>query len=141
MAERDRRIEDLAGAILDGGSIDWAYEESSADVSERSLLDQLRLVAAVADAHRRPRPSKPSDARRVVEPLREHGVDTLLAKRSGSPSLPATAFLDRRCKGDPDLRSAVDRLLHERERPGVRQVRRCVRRPARAGAIAGTGIS
>jgi eukaryotic-like serine/threonine-protein kinase len=47
------RIVQLAGAILDGTSVDWASEVSSADLTERLLLDQLKLVAAVADVHRR----------------------------------------------------------------------------------------
>ena len=33
--------------------IDWASDESSADLTERQLLDQLKLVAALADVHRR----------------------------------------------------------------------------------------
>jgi TolB-like protein/Tfp pilus assembly protein PilF len=48
------RFAELAGAILDGTSIDWTSVESSADLSERPLLDQLKLLAAVADVHRRP---------------------------------------------------------------------------------------
>ena len=46
-------LAEVAGAILDGTSIDWASAESSADAVERSLLDTLRVVAAVADVHRR----------------------------------------------------------------------------------------
>ena len=45
-------LADVACAILDGKSIDWTSAESSADDNERSLLDPLRLVAAVADLHR-----------------------------------------------------------------------------------------
>ena len=45
-------LADVAGAILDGSQIDWTSAESSADDTERSLLDPLRLVAAVADLHR-----------------------------------------------------------------------------------------
>jgi hypothetical protein len=59
VAERDRWIEDLAGAILDGASIDWKSEESSADGVDRPLLTQLRLLAIVADYHCRPRSSTP----------------------------------------------------------------------------------
>ncbi len=39
-------LAEVAGAILDGTSIDWASAESSADAVERSLLDPLRVVAA-----------------------------------------------------------------------------------------------
>jgi len=49
VAERDRWVEDLAGAILDGASIDWQSEESSAGGVDRPLLTQLRLLAIVAD--------------------------------------------------------------------------------------------
>ena len=45
-------VADLAGAILDGTAIDWASADSSADVAERPLIGQLRLLAAVADLHR-----------------------------------------------------------------------------------------
>jgi eukaryotic-like serine/threonine-protein kinase len=50
----ERLIDDLAGAILDGSPIDWASAESSADEIERPLLDPLRLLAGLADLHRRP---------------------------------------------------------------------------------------
>jgi hypothetical protein len=59
VGERSRWIDDLAGAILDGASIDWASAESNAQLEERSLLSQLRLLATVASVHRRPRPSQP----------------------------------------------------------------------------------
>ena len=55
MPQSEAWIEDLAGAILDGASIDWASAESSADFAERPLLNQLRLLATVADLHRLPR--------------------------------------------------------------------------------------
>jgi eukaryotic-like serine/threonine-protein kinase len=47
-------LADLAGAILDGSPIDWASAESSADESNRPLLGPLRLLASLADVHRRP---------------------------------------------------------------------------------------
>jgi serine/threonine-protein kinase len=47
-------VAELAGAILDGTPIDWDSAESSADLAERSFLEHLRLVAAVADVHRQP---------------------------------------------------------------------------------------
>ena len=49
---------DLAGAILDGTPIDWAAVESSVDPSDRSLLDGLKVLAAVADLHRSAPPSQ-----------------------------------------------------------------------------------
>jgi serine/threonine-protein kinase len=54
VAVREPLIDDLAGAILDGSPIDWVSAESSADEGERPLLDPLRLLASVADLHRRP---------------------------------------------------------------------------------------
>jgi serine/threonine protein kinase/CHASE2 domain-containing sensor protein len=54
VAARNPSIEDLAGAILDGASIDWASAESSADIADPALLSQLRVVARVAELHRRP---------------------------------------------------------------------------------------
>jgi eukaryotic-like serine/threonine-protein kinase len=54
VAMRDDLIDDLADAILDGGSIDWASAELRADEGERPLLDPLRVLAALADVHRCP---------------------------------------------------------------------------------------
>ena len=59
MAEGHRSLEDLAAAILDGASIDWESEESRAGAVDRPLLSQLRLLAIVADVHRRPRSPAP----------------------------------------------------------------------------------
>ena len=53
MARSEGLVADVAGAILDGAPIDWGSVESSADLADRSLLDQLRVVRAVADVHRR----------------------------------------------------------------------------------------
>ncbi len=53
MADSEGLLADLAGAILDGTPIDWPSAESSADESHRPVLDQLKLLAAVADLHRR----------------------------------------------------------------------------------------
>jgi len=50
---REELYADLAGAILDGAPIDWAAAESSSDESDRPLLDRLKLIAALADLHRR----------------------------------------------------------------------------------------
>ena len=54
MADREGLVPDLAGAVLDGTPIDWAAAESSADESNRPLLAELRVLAALADLHRRP---------------------------------------------------------------------------------------
>ena len=54
-------LADLAGAILDGTPVDWQLADSGADEYDRSLLNQLRVLAAVADVHRR----APDDGGRI----------------------------------------------------------------------------
>ncbi len=56
MAVGEGLLADLAGAILDGDAIDWASATDTADETERPLLDQLRLLAALADLHRVAKP-------------------------------------------------------------------------------------
>lgn len=62
MAVSEGLVPDLAGAVLDGTPIDWAAAESSADESNRPLLAELRVLAALADLHRRPPLDAASDA-------------------------------------------------------------------------------
>ena len=52
MAAGERRSSDLAGAILDGRSIDWESGSDTADDVERPVLAQLKLLAALATLHR-----------------------------------------------------------------------------------------
>jgi serine/threonine protein kinase/tetratricopeptide (TPR) repeat protein len=49
------RITDLARAILEGTPVDWRGVESTADDGVRSILDELRLLAALVDFHREQR--------------------------------------------------------------------------------------
>ena len=49
----ERLVPDLAGAVLDGTPIDWADAESSADEASRPLLAEIKILAALADVHRR----------------------------------------------------------------------------------------
>jgi serine/threonine-protein kinase len=49
----DARYAELAGNVLNGTPIDWPALESSADGSDRKMLDQLKVLATVADLHRR----------------------------------------------------------------------------------------
>lgn len=49
---RDRRVEELAGAVLDGFSIDWTAASAGADPHDRALIERLQLVAAIAEVHR-----------------------------------------------------------------------------------------
>ena len=44
-------VTDLAGAILDGTPVDWPTAQSTNEI-ERSLLEQLRVLATVVDFHR-----------------------------------------------------------------------------------------
>jgi serine/threonine-protein kinase len=52
VAPSEGPVAEVAGAILDGASVDWDTAESSADLDERPVLDQLRLLATVADIYR-----------------------------------------------------------------------------------------
>ena len=45
-------LADLAGAILDGDAIDWPSAETGAGLGDRALLNQLRVLATVADVYR-----------------------------------------------------------------------------------------
>ena len=53
MAVSEGLVADLAGALLDGTPIDWTAAESSADETNRPLLAELRVLATLADLHRR----------------------------------------------------------------------------------------
>jgi TolB-like protein/Tfp pilus assembly protein PilF len=68
MAASQGVLIDLAGAILDGAHVDWASAESGVEASDRALLDPLRVVAALADVHRRRQ--EPSINARVTARLR-----------------------------------------------------------------------
>jgi serine/threonine protein kinase/tetratricopeptide (TPR) repeat protein len=70
------RITDLAGAILEGTPVDWQAVESTADDRERSIVDELRLLATLVDFHREQRATyQPVRSRktwghlRVLEPI------------------------------------------------------------------------
>jgi serine/threonine protein kinase len=49
---RDRLIDDIAQAILDGTPIDWPEIDGAADETHRELIGELRLLSAVAELHR-----------------------------------------------------------------------------------------
>lgn len=46
-------VAELAGAVLDGTPVDWAAAESRADEADRPLIEQLRVMATLAELHRR----------------------------------------------------------------------------------------
>ena len=68
MPPGERFVGELANAILDGMPIDWATVESSVHAPGHVLIDQLKVLAAVADVHRRPPPSPPSRASEASGP-------------------------------------------------------------------------
>jgi serine/threonine-protein kinase len=70
---RERSFAELASAILDGTPIDWSRPESQASDDDRQLLEQLRLLSAVADTHRHYREATPSVASAGAEDVRNDG--------------------------------------------------------------------
>ena len=54
MVPAEESVHELAGAILDGSPIDWQLADSGAGDTDRTLIEQLRVLAALADVHRRP---------------------------------------------------------------------------------------
>jgi eukaryotic-like serine/threonine-protein kinase len=52
VAAGERLVTAVAAAILDGDAIDWSSAESSAELTERPVLDELRLIASVAEVYR-----------------------------------------------------------------------------------------
>jgi TolB-like protein/tetratricopeptide (TPR) repeat protein/tRNA A-37 threonylcarbamoyl transferase component Bud32 len=105
----------LAGAILDGGDIDWASAASTADESQRPVLDQLRLLAAVADLHRVAKPEYWGHLR-VLERIGRGAFgevyrawDTRLDREVALKLLPADAS-----KHEPhDASSDANSIIHE----------------------------
>ncbi len=64
---------ELAGAILDGTAVDWPSAESTAGEVERRTIRQLKIVAEIAQLHRRlpaDSPSCPPDEAASVSPLK-----------------------------------------------------------------------
>ena len=72
-----RLMADLASAILDGGAIDWTSVDSSASEADRSLVDQLKVLAALVGAHRELASPPPPASRDVAS--------TVAAVRAGTP--------------------------------------------------------
>jgi eukaryotic-like serine/threonine-protein kinase len=70
---RERWFAELASAILDGTPIDWSRPESHASDDDRQLLEQLRLLSAVADTHRHYREPTSSVASAGGEDVRNDG--------------------------------------------------------------------
>ena len=70
MALSEALVADLAFAVLDGTPIDWAAAESGADGADGPLLEQVRVMATLADFHRRL--VLPRDTATLV-PIDDHG--------------------------------------------------------------------
>jgi Tol biopolymer transport system component/predicted Ser/Thr protein kinase len=52
MMQDDPRLQELAGAIVEGAAIDWASTESSAtDESVRKIIRELKVIADIAEVH------------------------------------------------------------------------------------------
>lgn len=60
MTERDAYLATLAAAVLDGTPIDWPAPDAGVPEADRPLIDQLRLLSAIADTHRHYREPAPS---------------------------------------------------------------------------------
>ncbi|MGB2715342.1 MAG: protein kinase [Vicinamibacterales bacterium] len=73
MTGRERSFAELASAILDGTPIDWSRPESLASDEDWQLLEQLRLLSAVADTHRHYREPTSSLASAGGEDVRHDG--------------------------------------------------------------------
>lgn len=71
----DHLIGELAGAILDGAAVDWPAADLSASATERPLLEELRLLAAVADLHRQAPPSPSALAKEAGAPHDDTGLE------------------------------------------------------------------
>jgi serine/threonine protein kinase len=73
MRAPDEIATDIAGAILDGTAVEWPAVEAQSGDAQRQLLEQLRVLAALADVYRRiPIPSASSSSRSTT-------VDDLVA--------------------------------------------------------------
>jgi len=67
-------LDELAGAILDGTSVDWQTVHSTVNETERPLVEQLHVLATLADLHRNQReesapPPETWGHIRLLEPL------------------------------------------------------------------------
>ncbi len=78
---------DLAAAISDGSGVDWGSVEGQiTGLEQRRLVEQLRLIAMIADMHR----SQDDLPEPIINPERQHGGTT-----EAKPPGPATNELER----------------------------------------------
>src|SRR5262252_446312 len=57
----DERLLDVADSVANGGDVDWASASAAHGDDDRGLLEQLKLIDAVARMHRGSVPPPPQD--------------------------------------------------------------------------------
>ncbi len=117
MVPAEESVHELAGAILDGSPIDWQLADSCAGETDRTLLEQLRVLAAIADVHRRPLEEDTGlrewGPLRVLEPIGRGAFgevyrawDTRLDREVALKLLPSTSLRRRNPSHDHHRRRA-----------------------------------
>jgi serine/threonine-protein kinase len=80
-----RPLDELADAVLDGQSVNWASAESSASTPQREAIRQLRILAGIAALHRS-LPDDPSGRRPSPATAPKHWGRLDLLERIGAGS-------------------------------------------------------
>ena len=118
MAVSEGLVAELAGAVLDGTPIDWAAAESGADEADRALIEHLRVMATLADLHRRPPVSHSETPLAYTESFLSSLKDVLLPGSAGDePESDADRISD--LSGET---VGVYRLIHPLGRGGMGEV-------------------
>jgi serine/threonine-protein kinase len=85
VTDPDDRLDEVADAILDGGQIDWPAVESTGVAHDRGLISPLKVLAALADLHRRlPAPAARTTGHELHQP--EHWGQLRVLERIGHGS-------------------------------------------------------